>query len=157
MKRGPANPNRLLGVLRYGASSSTGPDPSAEWLEMSPGELAGASCREIFEADEAILAAASSFTPAQRSALLARVEECADAGVLGVGLIPALTRVQEEAPGGIVGAAARGALGAEGALGGLADVVGNALLALAGLGLVVLGVTRVFGVNVGPLRAARGR
>lgn len=152
MRGASATPHRLLGVLRYGPSSSAGPDAAAKYLEMSPSELAGIKCLDFYKDREVILSAKSSFTEAQLAALRQRAAECT--GSKDPGLI---TEVIADAPGEIAAGAVREALGATGLAGGLADVIGNALLALAGLGLVVMGVTRVFGVNVGPLRAARGR
>lgn len=152
MRGAPVIPNRLLGALRYGASASAGPDAAAKYLEMSPGELAGIKCLDFYKDREVILAAKSQFTDAQLSALRQRAAECT--GSKDPGLI---TEVITDAPGEIAAGAVREALGATGLVGGLADVIGNALLALAGLGLVVLGVSRVFGVSVGPLRPSRGR
>lgn len=158
MRGAPSIPNRLLGVLRYGPSSSFGPDPAAKYLEMSPGELAGIGCYDFARDAEVIISAKSQFTSAQLSALQARAEECTGskdprllADAFGAGGDEGV--ISDVTAEGVI----RGALGAEGLLGGVADVIGNALLALAGLGLVVLGVTRLFGVSVGPLRASGGR
>lgn len=152
MRGAPAIPNRLLGALRYGASSSAGPDAAAKYLDMSPGELSGLKCLDFYKDREIILAAKSQFTEAQLSALRARALECT--GSRDPGLI---TEVIGDAPGELAADAVQSALGATGLLGGVADVIGNALLALAGLGLVVIGLTRVFGVSVGPLRSSGGR
>lgn len=145
----------LLGRLRYGASSSTGPDESAKYLEMSPGQLATLGCFEFARDREIILAARTRFSQAQLDALIQRAEECTGsrdprlrADALGTGDVISDVTVE---------GAITGALGAEGLLGGVADVIGNALLALAGLGLVVLGVSRVFGTSIGPLRPSGGR
>lgn len=153
MKRGPVIPNRLLGALRYGPSSSTGPDPAARYLEMTPGELEDLGCYDFARDAEVIISAKSSFDADQLAALRQRANECTGsldprlvADAFGAG---GETGVVENVTAQDV---VTGALGAEGLLGNVADVVGNALLALAGLGLVVVGVTRVFGVSRPRLR-----
>lgn len=145
MARGPANPNRLLGALRYGPSSSSGPDDAARYLDMTPGELADLGCFEFARDAEIIIAAKTRFSGGQLASLRQRANECTgslDPRLLGDALGTG-DAIEDVTPQDVI----EGALGAEGLLGGVADVIGNALLALAGLGLVVLGVGRVFGIG----------
>lgn len=135
-------PGPLLGALRYGPSSSAGPDPASRFLEMSPAELAGLECRDFYANREVILSAKSQFSQPQLEALEARARECTGAGAGP--LIPTPTEV------------ATTVLGADGLLGGVADVVANTVLALGGVALIGLGVARIFGATPGRVAAATG-
>lgn len=137
-----ATTSRLWGALRYGPSSSSGPDAAAKYLEMTPAEIAGLKCIDFYKDREVIIAAKSQLSEAQRQAFQDRAFECT--GSIDPGL---RTHVIANAPGEIAGEVVRSALGADGALGGIADIIGNTVLALAGVGLMGLGVARVFGVT----------
>jgi hypothetical protein len=154
----------FLGALRYGPSSASGPDPASRFLEMSPGDLATLGCYDFYTNAEVILSAKAQFSEAQRAALIARADECAGSAVGAGGffswtdprlLIEGAKEVAADPVGAITGA-----LGADGLLSGVADVVGNTVLALGGITLVVLGVLRLFGVQgakVATAAVTRGR
>lgn len=151
MTRGAPTPGPLLGAGRYGASSSSGPDPAARYLAMPAAELAELECYDLYVNREVILAAATQFTAEQRAALSARAGKCANtAGGGGDFWTWIDPRLLVEGAKGVaadpIGAITDNILGS-GLLGGVADVVGNAVLALGGVVLVVAGVLRLFGVS----------
>lgn len=109
---------------------------------MSPAELAGIECRDYYANREVILSAKAQFSQPQLDALVARALECTGSGA-GT-LIPSPGEVADTV------------LGAEGLLGGVADVIANTVLALGGVALMAVGVARIFGATPGRVAAATG-
>lgn len=132
---------RLLGALRYGPSAAAGPDPASRFLEMSPAELRELDCAEWDQNYEVFISAARQFTDEQNQAIAEVAIRCTRIGEVREGVLD---------PIGWAADALESALSS--AVGSLADVIANTVLALAGVALVVIGVGRIFGVT--PARVA---
>lgn len=150
--RGIPTTGRLLGALRYGPSSASGPDPASRFLAMTPVELGGLGCYDFYQNSEVIISAKAQFTADQLAALQARAEECTGSKDPRL-LVEGGKQVLADPVGAITG----GLLG-DGLLAGVADVLGNIVLATGGVVLVILGALRLFGVSGGDAaRVAVGR
>lgn len=133
--------------VRYGGYSSGGPDALSRFLEMTPAELRQLDCVEYREAADVIVAGRSQFSQAQRDALIARANECAVNNPLLPDLIDPGVKgnIVDDPAGGLRDAASS-------VLEGAGVVLGNIVISAAGVALIVMGISRMFGVN--PVRAA---